>query len=103
MSLLLGYFWIDLLLLQDIIRAPINNEAEILVRQARRSNMRELLKEIEEKGVAKIIAHLDSQDTYYLMKAVCTGQDTYHLMKAVSIAHIAPMTKYCDSYWLHMT
>ena len=62
----------DLLLLQDIIRAPLNKDVEIVVRQANRANMRETLKEVEKKGIRRIIGHLNIQDTYNLLKAVST-------------------------------
>lgn len=32
--------------------------------------MRETLKEIDKKGIHKIIAHLSTDDTYWLLKAV---------------------------------
>ena len=32
--------------------------------------MRETLKEIDKKGIRKIIAHLNTDDTYWLLKAV---------------------------------
>ena len=45
---------------------------EIVVRQANRANMRETLKEVEKKGIRRIIGHLNIQDTYNLLKAVST-------------------------------
>ena len=60
----------DLLLLQDIIRAPLNNKVEITVRQARRENLRETLKEVDKKGISRFIAHLNTEDTYHLLNAV---------------------------------
>ena len=66
-----------MLLLQDIIRAPLNKDVEIVVRQANRANMRETLKEVEKKGIRRIIGHLNIQDTYNLLKAVSTqGSDS---------------------------
>ena len=66
-----------MLLLQDIIRAPLNKDVEIVVRQANRANMRETLKEVEKKGIRRIIGHLNIQDTYNLLKAVSTqGNDS---------------------------
>ena len=74
-------FWSfsDLLLLQDIIRAPLNTNVDITVRQATKENMRETLKEIDKKGIRKIIAHLNTDDTYWLLKAV-----SYSLILQVS-------------------
>ena len=60
----------DLLLLQDIIRAPLNRDVEILVRQATKENMRETLKEVERKGIRRTIAHFSVDDSYHLLKAV---------------------------------
>ena len=60
----------DLLLLQDIIRAPLNADVEITVRQARMDTMLETLKELDKKGINKFIAHLNTDDTYYLLRAV---------------------------------
>lgn len=59
-----------MLLLQDIIRAPLNKEVEILVRQVNRENMRETLKEIEDKSITRIVAHLNIDDSYNLLRAV---------------------------------
>ncbi|KAK2148217.1 hypothetical protein LSH36_509g01044 [Paralvinella palmiformis] len=59
----------DLLLLQDIIQAPLQNDVEITVRQAKRGTMRETLKEIDKKGIRKILAHLNVDDTYMLLKS----------------------------------
>ena len=63
-------FLTDLLLLQDIIQAPLQNNVEITVRQAKRGTMRETLKEIDKKGIRKILAHLSVDDTYMLLKSV---------------------------------
>ncbi len=60
----------DLLLLQDIIRAPLHAKVEITIRQAKPGTMRETLKEIDNKGITKVLAHLNSDDTYELLKAV---------------------------------
>ena len=43
------------------------------MRQATRENMRETLKEIDKKGIHHIIAHLNTEDTYWLLNAVSTG------------------------------
>ena len=69
-----SYFFSDLLLLQDIIRAPLNSDVEITVRQAGRHNMRETLKEVDKRGIHRIIAHLSADDTYWLMVSV-----SYHM------------------------
>ena len=63
-------FSTDLLLLQDIIQAPLQNDVEITVRQAKRDTMRETLKEINKRGIRKILAHLSVDDTHMLLKAV---------------------------------
>ena len=60
----------DLLLLQNIIRTPLNADIEILVRQASRGSMRETLKEIDKKDFTNIVVHLGTDETFYLLKAV---------------------------------
>ncbi|KAK2189532.1 hypothetical protein NP493_103g03008 [Ridgeia piscesae] len=59
----------DLLLLQAIIRAPLGNGVHVIVRQVRRGNMRETLKEIEKRGVRRIVAHLNIDKTQMFLKA----------------------------------
>ena len=62
----------DLLLLQDVIRAPLFAEHgySVYVRQLRDADMRETLKALDKKGVKNYIAHLDTQRTLKLLKAV---------------------------------
>ncbi|CAH1800080.1 unnamed protein product [Owenia fusiformis] len=59
----------SLLLLQDILKAPVNNDVTITVRQASKLNMREVLKEAQKKKFSHIIADLNIDDTHLLMKA----------------------------------
>jgi len=61
---------VDLLLLQSIIRAPLIPEAEVVIRQASRSTMRETLKEVSKRHITKILVHLSTDDTYHLLRAV---------------------------------
>src|SRR6218665_805454 len=51
---------VDLLLLQSIIRAPLIPEAEVVIRQASRSTMRETLKEVSKRHITKILVHLST-------------------------------------------
>ena len=66
-------FFTDLLLLQDIIQHSVEPEIEILVRQAKKENLRETLKEVSKRQVTKFIAHLDANGTMMLLKAVCNA------------------------------
>lgn len=67
---LIFYAFTDLLLLQDILRAPLNSDVEITVRQAHPHSLRETLKEISKRGFHKVLAHLNIDLTYALLKAV---------------------------------
>ena len=78
----------DLLLLQDVIRAPLFAEHgySVYVRQLRDADMRETLKALDKKGVKNYIAHLDTQRTLKLLKAV-SDDVTYVTSASCSISN----------------
>ena len=79
-------FILDLLLLQDIIRAPLNANVDILVRQVSSTNVHETLKEVEKRGYVHIIAQLNIDDSKALLKAVRNSVTCCHCMLWLIVA-----------------
>ena len=79
---------VDLLMLQDVIRAPSETEASIILRQLapsgdRREQMRAILREMSTRGVKSVLVHLGLSDTERFLRSVKTNGESdfirYHL------------------------
>ena len=66
---------LGLLQLQEVIKAPYSKEVQVTVRQANATNMKSILKEANKKHLYHIIADLDTDLTFLLLKTVRTNND----------------------------
>jgi hypothetical protein len=75
-----------------------------MVRQARKDNMRETLKEVDKKGISRFIAHLNTEDTYHLLNAVRNMRVLYWSHRDMHRRHLYEneTSGTCNGLWKYL-